>query len=61
MYISHVFSLLKDKQKSKLEGVMRATKYYNLHMFFSPFRSFHHCFQVYSKYISWFLLQECLV
>ena len=33
MYISHVFSLLEDKQKSKLGGVMTTIKYYNLHMF----------------------------
>ena len=54
MYISHVFSLLEDKKKSKLGGVMRVVKYYNLHMFLSPFRSFPHCFQVYYEYISWF-------
>ena len=27
--------------------VMRATKYYGLHMFLSAFRSFLHCFQAY--------------
>ena len=29
---THVFSLLEDKQKSKLGGVMRAIKYDELHM-----------------------------
>ena len=51
---SHVFSLLEDKKKSKLRGVMRATKYYDLHMFLYAFRSFLHCFQAYSEYISRF-------
>ena len=56
IYISHVFSLHEDKRKSKLRGVIRATMYYNLHMFLSPFRSCPHCFQMYYEYISWFVV-----
>ena len=35
--------LLEDKQKSKLEEVMKGIKYYDLHMFPFAFRIFLHC------------------